>query len=129
MNRTVKVASPIGLLLLALAGAWILRFERQSRAPMALAAQMARSSARMKSLLGEPMHVSRIAKGRILSNRDDGNADLTVRIRGPLGRGKLDEWAQEENGRWHICGLEFKSSGGSTRITLVDESLTHCERE
>jgi len=83
----------------------------------------------MKHLLGEPMHVSRIVKGRILSNRGEGNADLTVQIRGPLGRGKLDEWAQEENGKWHICGLEFELRGSSTGITLVDESLTHCERE
>jgi hypothetical protein len=75
------------------------------------------------------MHVSRIAKGRIFTNRGDGNADLTVRIRGPLGRGKLDEWAQEENGTWHICGLQFESSDGATSIMLVDESLTHCEPE
>jgi hypothetical protein len=75
------------------------------------------------------MRVSRIARGRILADRGDGNADLTVQIRGPLGRGKLDEWAQEENGKWHICGLDFESSDGSTNIPLVDESLTHCERE
>jgi hypothetical protein len=75
------------------------------------------------------MSVSRLAQGRIFTNRGDGNADLTVQIRGPLGRGKLDEWAQEENGTWHICGLQFESSDGSTRIPLVDESLTHCEPE
>jgi len=80
-------------------------------------------------MLGEPMRVSRIAEGRILANRGDGNADLTVQISGPLGRGKLDEWAQEENGKWQVCGLQFESSDGSTSITLVDESLTHCEPE
>jgi hypothetical protein len=75
------------------------------------------------------MHVSRIARGSIFTNRRDGNADLVVQIRGPLGRGKLAEWAQEENGTWHICGLEFEPSDGSTNIPLVDESLTHCEPE
>jgi hypothetical protein len=123
------VASAIGLLLLVLAGVWILKFERRARAPVALASRTARSSARVRQLLGEPMHVSRIAKGRIFTNRGDGNVDLTVRIRGPLGRGKLDEWAQEENGTWHICGLQFESSDGATSIMLVDESLTHCEPE
>jgi len=123
------VTSAIGSLLLVLAAVWILKFERQSRAPLALAAQTARGSARMRQLLGEPMRVSRIGHGRILANRGDGNADLTVQIRGPLGRGKLDEWAQEENGKWHICGLDFEPNDGSTRITLVDESVTHCERE
>ena len=129
MNRKVMVASMIGLLLLVLGGAWILRFERQARAPVALGARAARSSARVRQQLGEPMRVSRIVKGRILTNQGDGNADLTVQIRGPLGRGKLNEWAQEENGKWHICGLQFESSDDSASITLVDESLTHCERE
>ncbi len=129
MNRIVMVASAIGFLLLVLVGAWILRFETQSGAPVALAVRAARSSARVKQLLGEPVRASRIAKGRIVANRGDGNADLTVEIRGPLGRGKLDEWAQEENGKWHICGLQFESSDNATSVTLVDESLTHCERE
>jgi hypothetical protein len=129
MNRTVTIASMIVLLLLVLAGAWILRFEHQSRAPVALAARTARSSAKVRQMRGEPMRVSRIAEGRILANRGDGNADLTVQISGPLGRGKLDEWAQEENGKWQVCGLQFESSDGSTSITLVDESLTHCEPE
>ena len=129
MNRRVMVGSVIGFLLLVLAGAWILRFERQSQAPAALAVRTARSSARVKQLLGEPIRVSRIAKGHILAIRGDGNADLTVEIRGPLGRGKLHEWAQEENGKWHICGLDFESSDSATSVTLVDETLTHCERE
>ena len=129
MNRTVTIASIIGLLLLVLAGAWILRFEHQSRAPVALAARTARGSEKLRQMLEEPMRVSRITHGRIFTNRGDGNADLTVQIRGPLGRGRLDEWAQEENGKWHICGLEFELRGSSTGITLVDESLTHCERE
>jgi hypothetical protein len=129
MNRKIMVATVIGLLLLVFAGVWILRFECQSQAPVGLAARAARSSARVKQLLGEPMRVSRIAKGRILTYRGDGNADLTVQIRGPLGRGRLNEWAQEENGKWHICGLEFESSDDLTDITLVDDSMTHCDRE
>jgi hypothetical protein len=75
------------------------------------------------------MNRRNIAKGRILASRGDGNADLTIQIRGPLGRGKLDEWAQEKNGTWHICGLQFESSRSPTSVTLVDESSTHCERE
>jgi hypothetical protein len=129
MNQRALVASALGSLVLALAGTLILRFEHQSQAPMAIAARTARSSARVRQLLGEPIRVSRIAKGRILAHRGDGNADLTIQIRGPLGRGKLDEWAQEENGTWQICGLQFESSDGTTSFTLVDESLTHCDRE
>ncbi|MGD0858867.1 MAG: cytochrome c oxidase assembly factor Coa1 family protein [Terracidiphilus sp.] len=129
MSRKVIVASIMGLLLIVLAGAWILRFERRSRAPAALAARTARGSARMKQLIGEPMHVSRLAKGRVFTNRGNGSADLTIQIRGPLGRGELNEWAQEDTGKWKICSLQFRSNDGSMSIALVDGSLTHCEPE
>jgi hypothetical protein len=105
-RRAILVSSASGIfLLLVLAGVWILRFERQARVPVALAARTARSSAKMRQLLGEPFHVSRFTKGRLFSHRGDGNADLTIQIGGPLGRGTLYEWAQEGRGKWHICSL------------------------
>jgi hypothetical protein len=129
-QRKVLVSLTTGVfLLLVLAGAWILRFERQARAPAALAARTARSSAKIRRLLGEPLHVARLTKGTPVSSRGDGNADLTIQIEGPLGRGMLYEWAQEGAGKWQICSLLFQSSDGSTSIPLVDDSSTHCERE
>jgi hypothetical protein len=75
------------------------------------------------------MHVSRLAKGRLFTNRGNGSADLTIQIRGPLGSGELNEWAQEDAGKWKICSLQFRSSDGSTSVKLVDESLAHCGPE
>jgi hypothetical protein len=129
MNRGVMVASVAGSIVLVLASAWIARFEYRLRPPVALAAKAARKSQEIRQLIGEPMHVSRIAKGRLLSNRGSGSADLTIQIRGPLGRGTLDEWAQENKGRWHICTLQFLSNGNSIPIALVDGSLTRYEPE
>jgi hypothetical protein len=131
LNRRAILAGStlVLLLLLIVACVRVLRFERETRAPEALAARTARSSAKMRQLLGEPMRVSRFARGTILSNGGDGNADLTIKIRGPLGRGTLFEWAQEGSGRWQICSLLFRSADGSISIPLVDDSFTHCERE
>ncbi|MGA3346894.1 MAG: cytochrome c oxidase assembly factor Coa1 family protein [Terracidiphilus sp.] len=117
------------VLLLVLTGVWILRFERQARAPVALAVRNARSSVKIRQLLGEPLRIGRLVKGTIFSNGGGGNADLAIRIHGPLGEGILDEWAQEDSGKWHICSLAFQSSDGSINIPLVDDSSTHCERE
>jgi hypothetical protein len=75
------------------------------------------------------MHVSRLTKGRLFTNRGNGSADLTIHIRGPLGSGELNEWAQEGAGKWRVCSLQFQSSDGSMSIALVDGSSTHCERE
>ena len=75
------------------------------------------------------MHIARLTKGTLVSDDGEGNADLTIRIRGPLGRGTLYEWAQEGAGNWHICSLLFVSRDGTTSIPLVDDSSTHCDRE
>jgi hypothetical protein len=129
-QRKVLVSLTTGVfLLLVLVGAWILRFERRARAPGVLAVRTARNSAKIRELLGEPLHVARLTKGTLVSNRGDGNADLIIQIEGPLGRGMLYEWAQEGAGKWHICSLLFESSDGSTSIPLVNDSFTHCERE
>jgi hypothetical protein len=129
-RRAVLVCSATGtVLLLFLVGIWILRFEYQARAPVALAARTVRGSAKMRRVLGEPMHVSRLTRGTLISYRGDGNADLIIRIRGPLGRGTVYEWAQQGVGKWHICSLLFKSSDGSTDILPVDDFYTHCDRE
>jgi hypothetical protein len=129
-RRAVLVSSASAIFLfLFLAGVWILRFERQARAPVALAAKTARGSAEMRQLLGEPLQVFRFTRGTLFSNRGNGNADLTIQIRGPLGRGALHEWAQEGAGKWRICSPLFQPADSSTKIPLVGDSSTHCERE
>jgi hypothetical protein len=129
-QRAVLVCSTTGvILLLLLVGVWILSFEYRARAPVALAARTVHSSAKMRQALGEPLYFARLTKGTLVSNRGEGNADLIIRIRGPLGRGTVYEWAQEGAGKWHICSLLFKSGDSSTSILLVDDSFTHCERE
>jgi hypothetical protein len=129
-RQAVLVCSTsVVVLLLFLVGVWILRFEYQARAPVALAARTVRNSTKMRQALGQPLHFARLTKGSLVSNRGEDNADLIIRIRGPLGRGTLYEWAQEGAGNWHICSLLFMSSDSSTSILLVDDTYTHCDRE
>jgi hypothetical protein len=105
------------------------RFQRQVRVPMALAVGVVRGSAVVSRSLGAPLKASRIARGRCICDASGGTADLTFEVRGPQGRGTLTEWAQADRGQWSICSLQFKPADDSKTITLVDELLTHCERE
>lgn len=120
----------VGLaLLLSVAGTWIVRFERRAREPVRLATSVARRSAEVRHLIGEPIHVGRWAKGNLVANHGEGTADLTISIHGPLGRGTLLEWAQEDAGKWRLCSLLFRSNDVSTGTTLVSDASTHCDRE
>ena len=105
------------------------RFERNARVPIRVAMHVARNSAELQTAIGTPMQVEPLARGDLIADRGNGNADLMVRIKGPKGRGVLGEWAQEVAGQWHICSLDFRSQDGVIRLTLVDEASTHCERE
>jgi hypothetical protein len=129
MNRKAALISTFGYFLLILAIGLVPRFEMQGRAPAALAKHAARNSPRLRNLLGEPRHFSRIVRGSLSSGHGDGNADLIIRIGGPLGRGALNEWAQEDEGEWHICSLVFQPSGRSSSILIIDGSSSHCKSE
>jgi hypothetical protein len=129
-RRAVQVFLVLGVfLLIVIVGFWNFRFERRIRAPIALAARTAHGSSEVRHVLGSPTRVGRFAKGNLNSGDGNGNADLAIPVYGPLGRGTLLEWAQEDAGKWSICSLVFRSSDGLTSIPLVEDSSTHCERE
>lgn len=126
MLATVAVCAVV---VIGLGLMWVWRFESNARAPIGVAMQVARSSAQMQKAIGTPMRAERLARGSLVENGGDGNADLVVRIDGPKGRGALSEWAQEVDGRWQVCSLTFHPRDGGADLTLVDDATAHCERE
>jgi hypothetical protein len=122
MIGAVAVLAALGL-------AWTIQFQWQVRPPMTLAIAEARRSSEIHRLLGDPLNASPIAKGHLIGDGSNGNADFDFGLHGPLGKGTLVGWAQVESSKWTFCSLEFRLSGGSKVITLVDEAHTHCERE
>jgi hypothetical protein len=87
----------------------------------------AQTSDELIEKLGEPMRAGKPV-GQFVSKGGNGNADLEIPLEGPRARGALLEWAQQERGQWHLCGLDFKPEHGES-VTLVDEAKTHCEPE
>lgn len=126
----VLTAFAVVLVLVLLAGAiWTLSFERRIQEPVRLAAHTARSSAEVRDVIGEPVSVVRFTKGSLSAKGCNGNADLTIQVYGPRGRGTLLEWAQEDAGKWHLCSLLFRSTDTSVSTSLVSDTSTHCDRE
>jgi len=117
------------LVICVLALLWFGRFQRQIEMPVQMAERMTRQSSEMDKAVGRSFTRGRIVIGTFAAARDNGTADVTIRIFGPRGQGKLYEWAQETNGSWQICSLVFRPDNGSQEIFIVPDESSHCERE
>ena len=110
-------------------GFYYLGFLRQSGRPISLALEVARESRVVTESLGGTNLKYEFVTGRVISGPDYGNADLTIHLAGPTGRGTLLEWAQNGFRGWHICSLIFRTERPGHDVVLVDDALTTCERE
>ncbi|HTD97133.1 MAG TPA: cytochrome c oxidase assembly factor Coa1 family protein [Edaphobacter sp.] len=115
------------LLVLVLAGVSYRSFFEQSRGPVRMALGMASMSEVVSTRLGSDLR-ERFVTGRVTSGADSGNADLTIYVAGPKGHGTLHAWEQNGFAGWHICSLRFRDQMNRETV-LVDDFLTHCERE
>ena len=97
---------------------WFGRFQRQIEVPVQMAEKMTRQSSEMDKAVGRSFTRGRIVIGTFAAARDNGTADVTIRIFGPRGQGKLYEWAQETNGSWQICHLCFARTTAPKRFLL-----------
>jgi hypothetical protein len=123
----VFMTSLLAICVLALL--WFVRFQRQIEMPVQMAEKMTRQSSEMDKAVGRSFTRGHIVTGTFLSARDNGTADVTIRIFGPRGQGKLYEWAQETSGSWQVCSLVFRPDNGSREIAIVSDESSHCERE
>jgi hypothetical protein len=110
-------------------GLYYLSFLRQSRRPVSLALEAAGKSTAVVSSLGSTNLRKTFVTGRIIAGTDYGNADITIHVASPNGHGVLLESAQNGFQGWHICSLVFRTDQSKQDVTLVDDTLTNCERE
>jgi hypothetical protein len=127
--RLLPVSLTALLVICVLALLWFGRFQRQIEMPVQMAEMMTRQSSEMDKAVGRSFTRGRIVTGTFVSARDTGTADVTIRISGPRGQGKLYEWAQETNGNWQVCSLVYRSDDDSREIPIVPDESSHCERE
>ena len=129
MKTRSKLALISLVLLLFIGLGWYWKFLSEVQAPVRIASVKARESFDIDRVVGRSFQVGHIVTGRVFSSGGNGTADLNIRISGPNGQGRLQEWAQETQERWQICSLTFQSNSGSETIQIVPDDSMHCERE
>jgi hypothetical protein len=71
--------------------------------------------------LGEPVEDRWWVSGSINTTGSSGEADISVPLKGPKGKGTLYIVANKEAGEWIYQRLEVEVDGGSERINLLEE--------
>lgn len=69
--------------------------------------------------IGQPLHAGWFISGSINISGSSGNADFSVPISGPKGKGTLYVVAKKSAGRWQFETLQAEIEGNSERIDLL----------
>jgi Cytochrome oxidase complex assembly protein 1 len=128
--RRFALALSAALTVLAIAALlWVVVFLNRAVAPVRLAVKAAQASGEFRNAVGEPVQTGTFVRGKMNLTGQSGNADLVIPISGDRGEGVLQEWAQQQSGKWHLCSLSYWSKDGQTRITILPDESAPCERE
>lgn|SRR5574341_159003 len=80
----------------------------------------AQSDPRVIAALGEPIEAGWLVMGSIETSGLSGQADMTVPIHGPEGRGRLFIGARRQNGVWSFYTLAVEVNGSDEVIVLTE---------
>jgi predicted anti-sigma-YlaC factor YlaD len=83
------------------------------------AVERATSSPAVHAALGEPVEPGWLVSGNVSVNGSSGDADLSVPLSGPRGKGTLYATAHKRAGRWEFQVLEVAVEGRQDRIELL----------
>jgi hypothetical protein len=80
----------------------------------------AQASPEVRAALGEPVQAGWFTQGKVNVSGPSGDADLSVPLSGPKGKGTLYITAKKQAGRWEYEVLEVAVDGRQDRINLLD---------
>ncbi|MGH9503481.1 MAG: cytochrome c oxidase assembly factor 1 family protein, partial [Terriglobales bacterium] len=80
---------------------------------------MAQSNRQVAQQLGSPIEEGWLLSGSINVSNASGDADLSVPISGPKGKGTVYVTAQKSAGRWHYRVMQIAIDGSDERIDLL----------
>jgi len=105
---------------------WAVVFLNRAVAPVRLAVNAAQASSEFRNAVGQPVKTGVFVRGRMDLFSSAGNAHLTIPVSGERGRGVLREWAQQDAGKWRLCGLVYRPEGGESQVTIVSDKGSPC---
>jgi hypothetical protein len=83
------------------------------------AVTQAQASPEVRTALGEPIQAGWFVQGKVNVTGPTGEADLSVPLSGPQGKGRLYLTAHKRAGRWEYEVLEVAVEGRAERIHLL----------
>jgi len=86
------------------------------------AVDRATSSPQVHTALGEPVKVGWFVTGNVNVSGPSGDADLSIPLSGPQGKGTLYVTARKRAGHWQYQVLEVGIEGTSARIDLMSDN-------
>jgi len=105
---------------------WGIVFLNASLEPVRLAVITAQTSDGFRNAVGQPVQTGVFVRGRMDLFSSAGNAHLTIPVFGEKGRGVLREWAQQDSGKWRLCGLVYRAEDGESQVTIVSDKGGPC---
>jgi len=127
LTRNWKWALPVGVLVLALGiaafiGAILVVVESsfQHSDCYVLALARTRSNLHVGEKIGQPITPGWFATGNINVSGSSGNADISIPISGPKGKGTIYLVAQKRAGNWTFETLQVEIDGEPDRIDLLE---------
>lgn len=80
----------------------------------------AKADSRVTSALGTPISEGWFVSGSVHTNLGSGDADLTIHISGPKGKGTITAVATKSGGEWTYSKLEVKIENSGETIDLLE---------
>jgi hypothetical protein len=96
---------------------WRVSIKQSGAYTQALA--QAQANPQVTGLIGQPVMPGMFVSGNINVNGDSGNADISIPVSGPKGKGKVYAVAKKSAGQWQFETLQFGADGQTDRIDLL----------
>lgn len=110
----------IVLVLAFIAGVFgIVEASIRSSGPYTHALAQAQASSQVSERLGQPLKPGWLVSGSINVNGDSGDADISIPISGPKGKGEIYVVANKIAGVWQYKTLQVEIDGQPDRIDLL----------
>jgi hypothetical protein len=133
--RNWKWAGPLGLLALGLVFTVLVgsvfflvetSFRRSEVYTQALA--RARANPQVSEKIGQPLQEGWLASGSMNTSGPSGDADLSIPINGPKGKGTLYVVAKKSVGQWRFETLQVEVEGETKPIDLLQPEASRSRR-
>lgn len=83
------------------------------------ALQRARANPLVTAKIGKPLQAGWPASGKLNTSGSSGDADISIPLSGPIGKGTLYVVAKKSAGVWTLMTLQVEVAGEAERIDLL----------